>query len=82
MLQGRSIFEGQMPDYSAGLERYVQWPREAQKGAFLGKADFWTGQKPRKDFYARYLDKANARLANHLKEPFQLKDSPPLVQPV
>ena len=41
---GRSIFEGEIPDYSTGLERYVQWPHELDMkyigGASFGKADF------------------------------------------
>ena len=80
MLQERSIFEGERPDYSAGLERYAQWPREVYGRCLFRKADFWTGRKQRRELYVVYHDKAKAQLQNHLKEPFQLADSPPLVQ--
>ena len=50
-------------------------------GGSFGNTDFWTGQKPRRDAYMQYLDNAKARLHNHLKEPFQLADLPPLIFP-
>ena len=42
------------------------------------KGDFWTAaRKTTKTSYGQYIDKAKARLANHLKEPFQLAGAPP-----
>lgn len=46
----------------------------------FGKSDFWAGQRPKREQYGLYIDKVKARLQNHLKEPFQLANSPPLHQ--
>jgi hypothetical protein len=44
----------------------------------FGKTDFWAGQRPRRDQYSQFVDKAKARFLNHLKDPFQLADLPPI----
>lgn len=42
------------------------------------KKDFWTGRGPQKAQYNQYIEKARARLQNHLKTPFQVAGVEPL----
>ena len=57
-------------DRIGGLIEAAYDRMQADNRMQAGKSDFWTGQKPRRNAYSQYLDKAMPRLQNHLKEPF------------